>query len=61
MTMKQFAHALMIIINFHFSGEAVPCALYAFLHCSSNSFRDLIPYAISLGGDADTIACMAGM
>ena len=41
--------------------EAVPCALYAFLHCSSKSFKEMIPYAISLGGDADTIASMAGM
>ena len=50
----------MVYINFHFSGESVASALYAFLHCSSSSFRDLIPYAISLGGDADTIASMAG-
>ena len=40
--------------------EAVPCALYAFLFCSDKSFEQLIPYAISLGGDADTIASMAG-
>ena len=40
--------------------EAVPCAIYAFLHCNSLSFRELIPYAISLGGDTDTIASMAG-
>lgn len=40
--------------------EAVSCALYAFMCCSGKSFRELIPYAISLGGDADTIASMAG-
>ena len=38
----------------------MPCALYSFLRCSSQSFRELIPFAISLGGDADTIASMAG-
>ena len=42
------------------AAEAVPCAIYAFLHCSSQSFDELIPYAISLGGDTDTIASMAG-
>ena len=40
--------------------EAAPCALYAFLHCCDKSFEELIPYAISLGGDTDTIASMAG-
>ena len=40
--------------------EAVPCAIYAFLHCHKVSFKYLIPYAISLGGDTDTIASMAG-
>lgn len=40
--------------------EAVPCAIYAFLHCHKLSFKYLIPYAISLGGDTDTIASMAG-
>ena len=40
--------------------EAIPCAIYAFLHCCDKSFEELIPYAISLGGDTDTIASMAG-
>ena len=40
--------------------EAIPCAVYAFLHCCDKSFEELIPYAISLGGDTDTIASMAG-
>ena len=40
--------------------EAAPCALYAFLHCCDKSFEELVPYAISLGGDTDTIASMAG-
>ena len=40
--------------------EAVPCAIYAFLRCHKLSFKYLIPYAISLGGDTDTIASMAG-
>jgi hypothetical protein len=41
--------------------EAVPCAIYAFLcHAVSSTFEELVPYAISLGGDADTIASMAG-
>lgn len=40
--------------------EAVPCAIYAFLHCHKLSFKYLIPYTISLGGDTDTIASMAG-
>ena len=42
------------------AAEAVPCAVYSFLRCSSKTFADLIPYAISLGGDTDTIASMAG-
>lgn len=42
------------------SAEAVPCAIYAFLSHAGSSFEELIPFAISLGGDADTIACMAG-
>ena len=43
------------------TAEAVPCAIYAFLsHSKEKSFQELIPYAISLGGDTDTIASMAG-
>lgn len=37
---------------------SVPQALIAFLE--SNDFEDAIRKAISLGGDSDTIACMAG-
>lgn len=40
--------------------EAVPCAIYAFLCHAEKSFEELIPFAISLGGDTDTIASMAG-
>lgn len=40
--------------------EAVPCAIYAFLCNAEKSFQELIPFAISLGGDTDTIASMAG-
>ena len=36
----------------------VPEAIIAFLE--GNSFEDVIRLAISLGGDSDTIACMAG-
>lgn len=39
--------------------EAVPTAIYCFL-CHPDSFRDTIRLAISLGGDTDTIAAMAG-
>ena len=39
--------------------ESVPTAIYAFLRCP-NSFRGVVSYAISLGGDTDTIASMAG-
>lgn len=39
--------------------EAVPAALCAFLRHSS-SFADAVRFAISLGGDTDTIASMAG-
>lgn len=44
------------------TAEAVPCAIYAFLcHAASDkSFEELVPFAISLGGDTDTIASMAG-
>ena len=38
----------------------MPCAIFAFLKCSGDSFQELIPYSISLGGDTDTIASMAG-
>ena len=37
---------------------SVPEAIYAFL--ISNSFEDTIRTAVSIGGDTDTIACMAG-
>ena len=37
---------------------SVPEAIIAFLE--GNSFEDVIRLAISLGGDSDTIACMAG-
>jgi poly(ADP-ribose) glycohydrolase ARH3 len=39
--------------------EAVPTALYAFLRHAA-SFPQAVAYAISLGGDTDTIASMAG-
>ena len=39
--------------------ESVPTAIYAFLR-HRESFRDVVTYAISLGGDADTIGSMAG-
>lgn len=38
--------------------ESVPQAIEAFLE--STSFEDAIRTAISIGGDSDTIACMAG-
>lgn len=38
--------------------ESVPQALEAFLE--SNSFEDAIRNAVSIGGDSDTIACIAG-
>ncbi len=53
--------------NRHFSGidpfhvscqESVPQAIRAFLE--SDDFEDALRKAISLGGDSDTIACMAG-
>lgn len=40
------------------SYESVPLGIYAFL--ISNDFEDGIRKAISIGGDADTIACIAG-
>lgn len=39
--------------------EAVPSAVYAFLRTPA-SFTDVVTYAVSLGGDTDTIASMAG-
>jgi poly(ADP-ribose) glycohydrolase ARH3 len=39
--------------------EAVPAAVYAFLR-QAGSFAEAVAYAISLGGDTDTIASMAG-
>lgn len=47
---------------------SVPTSIYCFLKAqksikgidSENPFRRAMEYAISLGGDADTIACMAG-
>ena len=41
------------------ASESVPTAIYAFLRQPS-SFGEVVTYAISLGGDTDTIACMAG-
>ena len=40
--------------------EAVPAAIFSFLHKGKVSFDESINYAISLGGDTDTIASMAG-
>lgn len=40
--------------------EAVPAAIFSFLHKGRVSFQESINYAISLGGDTDTIASMAG-
>lgn len=40
--------------------EAVPAAIFAFLHKGKVSFEESINYAISLGGDTDTIASMTG-
>jgi poly(ADP-ribose) glycohydrolase ARH3 len=39
--------------------ESAPTALYAFLR-SGGSYKETVLYAISLGGDTDTIAAMAG-
>ncbi len=45
--------------TFHVSCQkSVPEAFIAFLE--GNSFEDVIRNAVSLGGDSDTIACMAG-
>lgn len=51
---------LFIFVVAVFTDEAVPCAIYAFLSHVNKSFEELIPFAISLGGDTDTIASMAG-
>lgn len=49
--------------------DSVPAAVYSFLRCSrdikggfedSNPFKRTVMYAISLGGDSDTVASMAG-
>ena len=39
--------------------ESVPTAIYVFLN-RPGSFKGAVTYAISLGGDTDTIACMVG-
>jgi poly(ADP-ribose) glycohydrolase ARH3 len=39
--------------------EAVPMALYCFLR-HRDSFADCVHHAVFIGGDTDTIACMAG-
>jgi poly(ADP-ribose) glycohydrolase ARH3 len=39
--------------------RSVPTAIYCFLK-QPGSYRDCVIYAVSLGGDTDTIACMAG-
>jgi len=41
------------------SFESVPTAIYSFLS-HPESFEDAVIYAVSLGGDADTIGAMAG-
>ena len=40
--------------------EAVPAAIFSFLHKGKTSFDESVNYAISLGGDTDTIASMTG-
>ena len=40
--------------------EAVPAAILAFLFKSDTCLKDVLFYAMSLGGDTDTIASMAG-
>jgi poly(ADP-ribose) glycohydrolase ARH3 len=39
--------------------NSVPTAIYSFLR-NAESFREAVLYAVSLGGDADTIAAMTG-
>ncbi len=38
--------------------DSVPTAIYAF--CRFDTFEDAVVYAISLGGDTDTIGAMTG-
>jgi len=38
---------------------AVPAAIYSFLHNIEHGFEETLYFAISLGGDTDTIASMA--
>ncbi|XP_031555114.1 ADP-ribose glycohydrolase ARH3-like [Actinia tenebrosa] len=40
--------------------QAVPAAIFAFLFKGTDSVKECIHFAISLGGDTDTIASMAG-
>jgi poly(ADP-ribose) glycohydrolase ARH3 len=40
--------------------EAVPAAIFAFLCKSNTCLKDVLFYAMSLGGDTDTIGSMAG-
>ncbi|XP_019874408.2 ADP-ribosylhydrolase ARH3 isoform X2 [Aethina tumida] len=59
---------LMCLGNSVTAHESVPTAIYCFLRAledippikTDNIFRRTIQYAITLGGDTDTIACMAG-
>jgi ADP-ribosylglycohydrolase len=52
-------HEIRATYEFHVSCQkSVPQAIRAFLE--SDSFEDAIRKAISIGGDSDTIACMAG-
>jgi len=41
------------------SFNSVPTAIYSFLS-HANSFKEVVLFAVSLGGDTDTIAAMAG-
>jgi poly(ADP-ribose) glycohydrolase ARH3 len=41
------------------ASESVPTAIYCFLR-NINSFKEALLYAVSLGGDTDTIAAMTG-
>jgi len=38
--------------------NSVPTAIYSFLH--ADSFKDAVVYAVSLGGDTDTVGAMTG-
>lgn len=40
--------------------QAVPAAIFSFLYKGTESVEEGINFAISLGGDTDTIASMAG-